>query len=409
MQELQWSKTPLPGRASLLAAAVLLGALYAGSTLVTPLYALYQHRFGLSDLTITLVYATYVIGNLGALSAFGHVSDQAGRRHISLLMLAVGGASALLFLLAVHPAMLFLARAASGLAIGVGAATATAWIADLYASADKTRASRLAAAVNLAGLAGGVLVAGLLAQFVPWPLRTVFLVYLLMLVVTAAFTARTRETVDLSVRAHAQLSFRPRIGVPSGSRAAFVAPAVTAFATFALLGFYAALLPNLLANSMHMHSPATSGAIVAELFAAGAVTVALTPLLPSRVTMFTGLVLLAPSLGLLLWAQAAGSIGLLILASALCGIASAFGFRGSLQEVNRIAPPQQRAELLSAYLLCCYSGNSLPAVGVALLSRHVGHLRANVAFAAVCVTLALVAMAIGIRQTRREDRPTAMK
>ena len=123
MPELQWSKTPLPGRASLLAAAVLPGALYAGSTLVTPLYPLYQHRFGL---TIMLVCATYVIGNLGALCAFGHASDQAGRRHISLLMLAVGGASALLFLLAVHPAMLFLARAASGLAIGVGAATATA-------------------------------------------------------------------------------------------------------------------------------------------------------------------------------------------------------------------------------------------------------------------------------------------
>jgi len=403
MPELQWSKTPLPGRASLLAAAVLPGALYAGSTLVTPLYPLYQHRFGL---TIMLVYATYVIGNLGALCAFGHASDQAGRRHISLLMLAVGGASALLFLLAVHPAMLFLARAASGLAIGVGAATAAADRRPvyLYAGADKASASRLAAAVNLAGLAGGVLLAGLLAQFAPWPLRTVFLVYLLILVTTAAFTARTRETVDASIRANAQLSFKPRIGVPSGSRAAFVAPAVTAFATFALLGFYAALLPNLLANSMNIHSPATSGAIVAELFAAGAVTVALTPLLPSRVTMFTGLVLLPPSLGLLLWAQAAGSIVLLILASALCGIASAFGFRGSLQEVNRIAPPQQRAELLSAYLLCCYSGNSLPAVGVALLSRHVGHLRANVAFAAVCVTLALIALAIGIRQARREDR-----
>jgi len=155
---------------------------------------------------------------------------------------------------------------------------------------------------------------------------------------------------------------------------------------------------------MNIHSPATSGAIVAELFAAGAVTVALTPLLPSRVTMFSGLALLPPSPGLLLWAQAAGSIALLILASALCGVASAFGFRGSLQEVNRIAPPKQRAELLSAYLLCCYSGNALPAVGVALLPRHVGHLRANVAFAAVCVMLALIALATGMRQAHREDR-----
>ncbi|MFX1739207.1 MFS transporter [Paraburkholderia sp. A1RI_3L] len=388
----------LSGHASLVAAAVLLGTLYAGSTLVTPLYPLYQRAFGLSDLTITLVYATYVVGNLGALLAMGRVSDQAGRRPVSLLVLAVGGTSALLFLLAIHPALLFIARAASGLAIGVGAATATAWIADLHSAKDKAPASRLAAAVNLAGLAGGVAVAGLLAQFAPWPLRTVYGVYLLILFVTAALTLRTRETVEHSTHASQPLSFRPRIGVPGQARAAFVAPAVTAFATFALLGFYAALLPNLLANSMHVHSPALSGAVVAELFAVGAATVVLTPTLTARATMFAGLWLLPPSLALLLWAQVAGSIAVLIGATALCGIASAYGFRGSLQEVNRIAPPEHRAELLSAYLLCCYSGNSLPAVGVAVLSRYVGHLWADGIFAAVSVGLVGVALGVGRRR-----------
>lgn len=135
-----------------------------------PLYPLYQRTFGVSEVTITLVYATYVIGNLGALFAFGRISDQAGRRLVSLLVLAVGGVSTLLFLFAAHPAMLFIACAASGLAIGVGAATATAWITDLHRAADKAFASRLAAAVNLIGLAVGVLVSGLLAQFAPQPL-----------------------------------------------------------------------------------------------------------------------------------------------------------------------------------------------------------------------------------------------
>jgi len=92
---------------------------------------------------------------------------------------------------------------------------------------------------------------------------------------------------------------------------------------------------------------------------------------------------------------------LLISATALCGIASAFGFRGSLQEANRIAPPERRAELLSAYLLCCYSGNSLPAVGVAVLARYVGHLWADVIFAAISAALAFIALAVGLRQARR--------
>ncbi len=391
----------LDRRTSLAVGAGLLGVLYAGSPLVTPLYPLYQRKFGLSELTVTLIYSAYVIGNLSALFLFGRVSDGAGRRPVSLIVLAVAIVSTLLFMLATQPAWLFVARAASGLAIGVGAATATAWIAELHPSADKAPASRLAAAVNLAGLAAGAVAAGLLAQFVPWPLRTVYVVYLVVLAATAALTTLTRETVAQRVESASQLSLEPRIGIPPQLRIAFIAPGVTAFATFALLGFYAALLPNLLGDSMHAHSPALSGAIVAELFAASAITVIVTPMLAAHVAMFAGLWLLPPSLGLLLWAQVAGSITLLVVATALCGIASALGFRGSLQEANRIAPAQRRAELLSAYLLCCYTGNSLPVVGVALLSRSIGHVWANVAFAAVSAMLAFTALAVGARQLRR--------
>jgi predicted MFS family arabinose efflux permease len=391
----------LGGRASLVTSALVLGVLYAGSPLVTPLYPLYQHAFGLSELTVTLIYAAYVIGNLGALFAFGRVSDRAGRRFVSLFVLAVAIVSTLLFLFATHPAWLYVARAASGLAIGVGAATATAWIAELHPSNDKAAPSRLAAAVNLVGLAAGALVAGLLAQFAPWPLRTVFVVYGLVIVGTAALTVFARETVDQPKHRLADLSIEPRIGVPSRLWFPFIAPAVTAFATFALLGFYAALLPNLLANSMHQHSPALSGAVVAELFAVSTVTVLVTGALAARAAMSTGLWLLPPSLALLLWAQIDQSMTWLVAATALCGIATALGFRGSLQEVNGMAPAGQRAELLSAYLLCCYTGNSLPAVGVALLSRSVGHLWANVTFAAVSVVLALIALTVSGRHMQR--------
>ncbi|MFC0694221.1 hypothetical protein [Paraburkholderia humisilvae] len=144
---------------------------------------------------------------------------------------------------------------------------------------------------------------------------------------------------------------------------AFVAPAFTAFATFALLGFCAALLPNLLQNSMHRHSPALSGAVVAELFSVSPITALLTRTLSARAAMSAGLWLLLPSLALLLWAQIDGSTAWLI---------AALGFRGSLQEANRMAPAEKRAELLSAYLVCCYTGNSLPVVGIVLLTRSVG-------------------------------------
>ncbi|WP_233809788.1 MFS transporter [Paraburkholderia sp. HP33-1] len=393
-------RVTLDRQASLTSATALLGVLYAGSPLVTPLYPLYQRAFALSELTVTLIYAAYVIGNLGAIFLFGRVSDKAGRRPVSLLMLAIAMVSSLLFLFATGPAWLFIARAASGLAIGVGAATATAWITELHPATDAAPASRLAAAINLAGLAAGALLAGLLAQFAPSPLRTVFVVYLAILAAMAALTALSRETVQQRVRRIGKLSIDFRIGVPAQLRVPFITPAVTAFATFSLLGFYAALLPNLLENSMHAHSAALSGAVVAELFATSAITVVATSALAARTAMRAGLWLLPPSLALLLWAQAAGSLALLIAATGLCGVACALGFRGSLQEANRMAPAERRAELLSAYLLCCYTGNSLPVVGIALLSRSAGHFWANATFSAISVVLAAIALAVDRHQAR---------
>ena len=39
----------------------------AGTTLPTPLYPIYEQRFGFSGLTVTIVFATYAIGVIAAL------------------------------------------------------------------------------------------------------------------------------------------------------------------------------------------------------------------------------------------------------------------------------------------------------------------------------------------------------
>jgi len=50
------------------------------STMLTPLYLIYKKVFQFSEITLTLIYATYVLGNLLALFVFGRLSDQIGRR-----------------------------------------------------------------------------------------------------------------------------------------------------------------------------------------------------------------------------------------------------------------------------------------------------------------------------------------
>jgi MFS family permease len=61
-----------------------LAVMFVGATLPTPLYTLYRHVFGFGGVTLTLIYAVYVLGNLSALLVFGRLSDQIGRRTVTL-------------------------------------------------------------------------------------------------------------------------------------------------------------------------------------------------------------------------------------------------------------------------------------------------------------------------------------
>jgi len=385
------------GRAAVAVVAAELALMFVGPVLPTPLYPLYQQRFGFSNVVLTLIYAVYVVGNLAALLLFGRLSDQVGRRTVSLPAVGFGVVSVLVFLFAQDITSLFVARLVSGFATGLASGTATAWIAELPASGGKAATGRIASAANFIGLAIGPLVAGLLAAFAPWPLHLSFVLYLVVLLAIGGAILFTPETVGQPVRRAGELSLKPRLGVPAKIRLQFVSPAVTAFAVFALIGFYAALLPNLLAQSLHQKSPAVSGAVVFGLFAISAACVWLTARFTSRTATFASLGLLLPSVWLLVAAELAHSMTLLICATAVAGLAAALGYRGSLEEVSRIAPAEQRSEVVSSYLIAVYGGNSVPVIGIGLLAAITSSTTAHIAFAAVITVLAGIALVVGFK------------
>ena len=374
-----------------------IASLYMGSTLPTPLYPLYRHQFGFSEFVVTAIYASYVIGNLTALFALGRVSDQVGRRPTTLIAFAVLFASVLCFLGSIGTVWLFIARTLNGLAAGLGAGALTAWIAELEPSHNKARAAIVASTGNLAGLGLGAIIAGLLAQYGPWPLRTSYVVYLMMLLIIVALTLAMPEGVEHTVRDVNDLSLRPRIGVPRNIRLAFIAPAAMAFATFALGGFYAALTPGLLSQRLQQHNLAVVGALVALFFGIGALTAAGTGKLTPRPAMLISTIMLLIGLALLVTAEHMRSMVTLVIATVTSGAATALGYRCSLQIVNEIAPAAQRAELVSSYLLVCYTANSLPVIGVGLLSLVISAVSAHRAFAVLLAALAVLACAIGWR------------
>jgi MFS family permease len=378
----------------------MIGLMFAGSTLLTPLYIIYEQKFGFSQITLTLVYAAYVVGNVTALLLLGRLSDEIGRRRAALPALGIAAASTLIFLFAENTAMLFAARILSGLGIGIAAGTGTAWLAELVGREDKARATIIATSANFFGIAAGPLMSGLLAQYAPAPLHLPFVVYLLATLAVAMLIVRARETVPHRAAGLGGISLRPRLGVPREIRRQFVAPAVTVFGAMALVGFFAALAPSIMAQELHWVSHAAAGAIVFELGIIVAVVIPATQSLSSRFAMLTALALMIPSVALIVAAQAFASMPALIAATALCGASAGLGYRGSLQVVNQIAPADRRAEVVSSYFVCGFSGNALPVIGVGIISTYANAIAASLTFAVTIGVFALIAFVFGVKYTR---------
>lgn len=392
--------TRLTGAAAMWVVAAQLAIIFVLSNLPTPLYVIYREAFGFSEVTLTLTYAAYVLGSISVMFFFGRLSDEIGRRPVALLALALAALGAILFLGAQSTPWLIAARICSGLGIALASGAGTAWILELHPTRDQARATRLAIGANLLGLGIGPLLSGLLAQFAPGPLRLSYAVFLVALLPAAIATALCEETIG-KPKPLGEISLAPRLGIPRQIRRDFVSPAAGAFATFAVLGFYSALTPSLLEQALHERSHAVAGAVVAGLFFAGTAINASTPRLRPRTGMIIGLWLLVPGVGLLVAAQLLRSMILLLAGTLIAGISTGLGYRCELQVVNEMAPGEQRAELISAYLIVCYAAISLPVVGIGIMSTLAAPAAADATFGALVVLLAVAALVFELVFSRK--------
>jgi MFS family permease len=386
------------GAAALAAVSMLLAAAFALSTLITPLYLLYQQEYGFSPITLTLIYAAYVIGNLAALLFFGRLSDSVGRRPIALAAVAILIVAALVFLFANGIAALYVGRILSGLGIGIASGTGNAWLAELVGKSHKKRAAVIGTSTNFLGLGAAPLLSGVLAQYAPWPLHLSFAVYLAIACVLALLIWFTPETVR---RSGSGIEIHPRLSVPREIRAEFVAPAITGFGLMALVGFYAALMPSVLSHDLHIQNHAMAGALFFELAVVVAAVIVGMQFLESRTSMMASLAAMIPAAAALVVAQVSGSLWVMIAATVVVGLSAGLGYGGSLNVVNEIAPKDERAAVVSSYFVCCFIGNSLPVIGVGVLSSVTNTVVADIAFACLISAFAVVALVFALVQRRR--------
>jgi hypothetical protein len=368
------------------------------SAVPTPLYVLYQRRDHFSTFTITVVYAVYAVGVIASLFFAGHISDWIGRKRILIPALLINVAGAAVFLLAPSLAGLLIARVISGVSVGLTTATATAYLAELHAGisvTDPRRSARrsqvVATAANLGGIGLGPLVAGLLAQFAPQPLRLPYVLFGVVLVLLAALVAASPETVRRPEKAPA---WRPqRIAVPPVARPVFYGATALGFAAFAVYGVFNSLAPSFLAGTLHESSLAVAGAVAFAAFAAGALAQIALGRAGLRLTLRAGVLFLIPGLALLVGGMWLPSLAMFIIGGVATGAGAGLAFRGALVAAGGTARPESRAEVMAGFFLGSYVGLSVPVVGLGIATQYAPARDVMLVFVAVVA----VAIAVSVR------------
>lgn len=384
--------------------AYALVAAMLGTTLPTPLYPAYQAQLDFGALTVTIVFATYAVGVLAALLAFGRASDTVGRRPTLIAGVVAAVISAGLFLAAapVHQhtgglALLLAGRLFSGLSAGIFTGTATAALSDHAGPQHATRASFVAAVANIGGLGLGPLVAGMLARWTDHPLVVPFVLQLGLVVLGGIGIGLTPEPVE--VRRPRRLTVQ-RVRIPPSVRSAFVPAGTAGFAGFAVQGFFTAVTPATLALLGH-HDPLLTGVVVFVVFAASAVGQVVSLRVAVRPALLGGTAILIIGIAGVGTGIGSHHLWLLLLGGCVSGLGQGLSFRAALGSVTGASPPDQRASVSSAFFAICYVGISLPVVGIGAASDAFGLVHTAEVFAAIMALVALVAL-VSIARRREE-------
>lgn len=348
--------------------AAALFAVAWGGNQFTPLLIMYKDLDGLSTGAVDVLLGAYVLGIIPALLIGGPMSDRYGRRPlmvpapvlamIASILLGVGTSS---------PAVLFLGRIFSGLALGLVMVVGGSWIKELSGApydpeADESAGARRSSMALTAGFGLGAAVAAALAQFGPLQAQTPYLVHLLVTAIGFLMVLRAPET---HARQATPAPLAEDLKIPAATHRRFLWVVVPmAPWVFGCAGCAYAVLPGLMGSRTHGLDVGFSGllCLTALGFGIGIQSVGKKLDDPGSARgVVVGLAATVPSMGLAAWAAATHDPAVAILAAAALGLAYGMLLVSGLQEVQRIAGPEDLAGLTAVYYSLTYLGFFIPA------------------------------------------------
>ena len=373
--------------------------LLAASSAPSPLYPVYQAEFGFSALTLTGVFAVYVLALLLSLLTVGRLSDYLGRRPVLAAALVVEAAAMAVFLDAHGVSALFAARVVQGLATGAAVGVLGALLLDL----QPPNGSRLGSLVNSAaatgGLGVGAALTGVLIQYAPHPTRLVFVILTSVFVALALATGLLPETVERKPGARAAL--RPRVSVSPAARSPFGRALPIMASTWMLGGLMLSLGGSLLGTVFAQRNHAVVGLLIGLFAGSAAVaSVALRDRTPETMAR-VGTSALVVGTTLFVAAIATSSLAVFTVAALIAGSGFGPAFLGAFRSLSQLAAPHERAGLISAIYVVSYLAFSVPALVAGLVITDAGLRRTSLVYSLVVAAVVAGTLAYEHAAVRR--------
>jgi MFS family permease len=344
--------------------------LMASTSAPSPIYPLYLARWGFSMTTLTVIFAVYVAGLIGALLTVGSLSDHLGRRPVLVASLLVAAAGTAVFWTADGVVSLVVARVVQGIATGMATGALAAGLVELSPVGRPHAGPTMTAVGTSFGLALGGGLAGLLVQLSPRPDAELFPALTLAFVLLAALILAIPETAVRGAGALAAL--RPRIRVPRETRRAFLAAVPAIVAGWSVTGLFLALAPSLVRDVLHVPFGAAGGLSITVLFIANCVGGLGAARLRARGATLLGAVLL--SLGAVVLAAALMFVSppIFIAGSIVSGLGVGLTFNGTFRGISAATTAQSRSEVFSAAFVVSYAALGIPAFAAGLAAPSWG-------------------------------------
>ena len=342
---------------------LLLFSIMAASNVTAPIYELYATKYNFGPFIITDIFGIYVLMLIPSLLFWGRYSDKHGRKlpvGIGVIMEIIGLLS---FLFARNMYMLFLGRAFMGLASGAIAGPASALLFHYHRKAGAV----LTSIGTSAGTATGPLIGGLMAQYLPYPLRLVYLVSIVFVLIPAIAMYPLKDTSprNSGLKLHFPLIDKDVIRK-------FILSSFVAFIAWSITAFFMSLAPVYIITLSGINNIAIGGIIVFIMLGIASVFQIISLKFKIKSSMFTGMAFIALAILFILISIMKNSLYIFITGTVFAGMGQGFAFTGATREIKEISPPEKTGDMLANYYIIIYTGVGLPVIILGFMDRITG-------------------------------------